>query len=227
VARTVIIFLALAFAAILPSNLDAQGQGKVQPGRQSADALARDLHVRYQSIRDYSADFIQSYRAGVLKTQTQQERGSVAIKKPGKMRWIYTHPSRKELVSDGVKLYWYVPEFKEVIESNVATQSSTPYLFLSGRGDIARDFVSSYTDTPVQGTLALKLVPRKSEPEYEYLVVALDPNTLQIRGLLTKDYQGGESAFTFSNIKENRGLSDGDFVFRRPSGVKVVTDGGR
>jgi outer membrane lipoprotein carrier protein len=227
VARTVIVFLTLAFAAILPSHLDAQAPAKAPPGRPSPDALARDLQVRYQSIRDYSADFVQSYRAGVLKTQTQQERGTVAIKKPGKMRWTYTNPSRKELVSDGVTLYWYVPEEKEVIESDVATQSSTPYLFLSGRGDIARDFVASYIDTPVQGTVALKLVPRKSEPEYEYLVVALDPTTLQIRGLLTKDYQGGESAFTFSNIKENRGLSDRDFAFRRPSGVKVVTDGGR
>ena len=151
----------------------------------------------------------------------------MAIKKPGKMRWTYTKPERKELVSDGVKLYWYVPEDKQVIERDVAAQASTPDLFLSGRGDIARDFTASYVDSPVQGTVALKLTPRRNEPEYEYLVVALDPGTLQIRGLLSKDHQGGESTFTFSNIRENRNLSDKDFTFRVPSGVKVVTDSGR
>jgi outer membrane lipoprotein carrier protein len=203
-----------------------QGTTKAAEAGKSPDALARELQARYQSIRDFSADFVQSYRAGVLKTQSQ-ERGTVAIKKPGKMRWTYTKPERKELVSDGVKLYWYVPEDKQVVERDVASQASTPDLFLSGRGDIARDFTASYAETPVQGAVALKLVPRKNEPEYQYLVVALDPGTLQIRALMTRDHQGGESTLTFSNMKENRGLSDKDFVFRRPAGVTVVTDDAR
>lgn len=203
-----------------------QGATKAAQAGKSPETLAMELQARYQSIRDFSADFVQSYRAGVLKTQSQ-ERGTVAIKKPGKMRWTYTKPERKELVSDGVKLYWYVAEDKQVVQRDVATQASTPDLFLSGRGDIARDFTASYAETPVQGTVALKLVPRKNEPEYQYLVVALDPGTLQIRALMTRDHQGGESTLTFSNMKENRGLSDRDFVFRPPSGVKVVTDDGR
>ena len=222
-ALRLIVLLALVHASTL--SLIAQSSPKATQTR-PPEALANELQTRYQSIRDFSADFVQSYRAGLLKTQSQ-ERGTMAIKKPGKMRWTYTKPERKELVSDGVKLYWYVPEDKQVVERDVATQASTPDLFLSGRGDIARDFAASYVDTPVQGTVALKLVPRKNEPEYEYLVVALDPNTLQIRGLLSRDHQGGESTFTFSNIKENRGLSDREFVFRVPSGVKVVTDAGR
>lgn len=227
-ARRLIAILALVLTATLQSVAGAaQSPAKGAPAQQqSADALARQLQARYQSIRDFSADFVQSYRAGVLKTQTQ-ERGTVAIKKPGKMRWVYMKPERKELVSDGVKMHWYVPEDKQVIERDVATQSSTPDLFLSGRGDIARDFTASYVDTPVQGTVALKLVPRQNEPEYEYLVVALDPGTLQIRALMTRDHQGGESTLTFSNMKENRGLADKDFVFRRPPGVKVVTDAAR
>ena len=220
-----IVLPALVFASTL-SVLGAQGASKAAQTQQPPDTLARELQARYQSIRDFSADFVQSYRAGVLKTQSQ-ELGTVAIKKPGKMRWTYTKPLRKELVSDGVKLYWYVPEDKQVIERDVSTQASTPDLFLSGRGDIARDFTASYADTTVQGTVALKLVPRKNEPEYQYLVVALDPRTLQIRALTTRDHQGGESTLTFSNMKENRGLSDRDFVFRRPSGVTVVTDDAR
>ncbi len=212
--------------ATFESVIAGQGATKAAQAGKLPETLATELQARYQSIRDFSADFVQSYRAGVLKTQSQ-ERGTVAIKKPGKMRWTYTKPERKELVSDGVKLYWYVAEDKQVVERDVATQASTPDLFLSGRGDIARDFTASYAETPVQGSVALKLVPRKNEPEYQHLVVALDPGTLQIRALVTRDHQGGESTLTFSNMKENRGLSDRDFVFRVPSGVKVVTDDGR
>ena len=214
--RSLLVLLALTVSAALPL---AQTQ-------RLPDALAKDLQARYQLIRDFSADFVQSYRAGVLKTQTR-ESGRVSVKKPGKMRWTYAKPERKELVSDGRRLYWYVPEDKQVIVRDATTQATTPDLFLSGRGDIARDFTASYVDPPIPGTLALKLVPRRSEPEYEYLVLALDPATLQIRALTTRDHQGGESTLTFTNMKENRGLSDNDFVFKVPGGVTVVTDAAR
>ena len=207
----------------MPVFLGAQGQPPAAQARKSPDVVARELQARYQSIRDFSADFVQSYRAGVLKTQTQ-ERGTVAIKKPGKMRWIYVKPERKELVSDGVKLYWYVPEDKQVVVRDVANQANTPDLFLSGRGDIARDFTPSLVDTVATATLSLKLVPKRKEAEYQYLVLGVDPATLQLRSLTTRDYQGGESTITFTNLKENRGLSDKDFEFRIPRGVKTVTD---
>jgi len=207
--------LTLLLIAIIMTAALPEGQAKQPP-----DALAKALQARYESVRDFSADFVQSYRAGVLKTQTR-ESGTVAVKKPGKMRWIYSKPERKELVSDGQKIYWYVPEDKQVDVREVATQASTPDLFLSGRGDIARDFTPSYAEATVPGTVALKLVPRRSEPEYQYLVVGLDPASLQIRTLTTRDHQGGDSTLTFTNIRENRGLSDKDFVFRVPSGVRV------
>jgi outer membrane lipoprotein carrier protein len=210
----------IAAIAALPALAVAQTQ------QQSPDALARALQARYQGIRDFSADFVQTYRGGVLKTQTQ-ERGTVAVKKPGKMRWVYTAPEKKELVSDGRKTYWYVPEDKQVLVNDVPdeNQASTPALFLSGKGDIVRDFTASYAEGAAAGTVALKLVPRRPEPEYEYLVVTLDPRLLQIRALTTRDRQGGESTLTFTNMKENRGLTDKDFVFRIPRGVDIVTDG--
>ena len=47
---------------------------------------------------------------------------------------------------------------------------------------------------------------------------------MQIRGLTTRDRQGGDSALTFSNLKENQGISDKEFAFRIPRGVDVITD---
>ena len=149
------------------------------------------------------------------------------VKKPGLMRWVYTAPERKEFVSDGRQVYSYIPGDRQVIVTPLPAgdEASTPALFLAGKGDIVRDFTASPADTPLAGATALKLTPRREEPEYEYLIVALDPATLQIRGLTTRDRQGGDSALSFSNLKENRGISDKEFAFRIPRGVDVITDG--
>ncbi len=193
--------------------------------RPAADALARSLEQRYQGIRDFSADFVHTYRGGVLRKELT-ERGTMAIKKPGMMLWSYTFPEKKTFVSDGRKMYSYIPQERQVIVSTVPQEDEapTPILFLAGKGNVTRDFTPGYADVDSPGRYALKLVPRRPESDYESLIVLLDPGTLQIRGLTTIDSQGGESAFLFNNLKENRGLSDKEFVFRIPRGVDVMTD---
>jgi outer membrane lipoprotein carrier protein len=214
-------FFAITLILAVPPSW-AAGQTRPAP-----ETLARSLEQRYDGVRDFAADFVHTYRGGVLRKQAT-ERGTVAIKKPGKMRWSYTTPEKKTFVSDGRKLYSYIPQDRQVIVSNVpaADEATTPVLFLAGKGDIARDFTASYVDTATgPGTWTLKLVPRRAEREYEWLVVVIDQKTLQIRALTTRDRQGGESTLTFSRMKENQGLSDKEFAFRIPRGVDVITDG--
>lgn len=195
---------------------------------QTPDALARALQKRYQGIRDFSADFVQNYRGGVLRTQDRAE-GTVVVKKPGRMRWTYVKPERNEFVSDGVKVYSYIPLDKQVFVSAVPpdNEATTPLLFLAGKGDIVKDFTPSAGEAAVPGTVAIKLTPRRTDPEFEFLVVSMDPRTLQIRGLSTVDQQGGQSTFVFTNLKENTGISDKLFEFRIPRGVDVINDGQR
>jgi outer membrane lipoprotein carrier protein len=186
--------------------------------------LARSLQAKYETIRDFSADFVHTYLGGALRKQVT-ERGTLLVKKPGKMRWTYTAPETKEFVSDGVKIYSYVPQDRQVIVSRVPPDdsASTPALFLAGKGNLTRDF--TVTDTQVAGappgTRAMKLVPKKGEPEYDSLTLVVD-DTLRIRMLVTTDAQGGRSTFTFNNLKENRGLTDKEFAFKIPRGVDVI-----
>ena len=107
--------------------------------------------------------------------------------------------------------------------------ASTPALFLTGKGDLTRDFTASSGEVPAgtaPGTTALKLVPRKAQPDYDWLVLLLDPASLTLRGMVTADAQGGTSVFTFSNLKENVGIPDKAFTFQIPRGVDVITDAG-
>jgi outer membrane lipoprotein carrier protein len=192
----------------------------------SANTLAATLQARYDTIRDFSADFVQTYRGGILRTQTS-EAGTVIVKKPGMMRWHYTTPETKEFVSDGERAYFYVPQDRQVLVNDLPPddQLGTPALFLAGKGNITEDYDADYAEPPGGGTTALRLTPRAGDPEYEYLVLTLDATTLQIRALAVRDLQGGESTIVFSNLQENQGLTDTSFVFRIPRNVDVVTNG--
>jgi outer membrane lipoprotein carrier protein len=192
----------------------------------TADAVARTLQQKYDRVVDFSADFVHSYRGGVLKQQAT-ERGRLLVKKPGKMRWEYTAPERKLFVSDGRKIYSYIPQDKQVIVSTMPqdAQAPTPALFLTGKGNITRDFTVAFdtiADAP-PGSVALKLTPRRREPEYESLTLVVDGRSMRLLMLITVDSQGGRSAFTFANLKENIGVADNQFVFQMPRNVDVVT----
>lgn len=197
----------------------------------SPPELAQALQRKYDTIKDFSADFVHVYQGGVLRKQLT-ERGRLLVKKPGKMRWEYSAPEEKLFVSDGVKIYSYLPQDKQVFVSSVPPddRASTPALFLAGKGNLTRDFTPSAGEVPPgspSGTRALKLVPKSAQRDYDWLVLVVDPSTFQIRGLVTMDGQGGTSTFSFTNLKENVGLADKTFAFKIPRGVDVVSTPGR
>jgi outer membrane lipoprotein carrier protein len=190
--------------------------------------LARAIQQKYDTVKDFSASFMHGYRGGVLRKEAS-ERGTVQIKKPGRMRWLYQSPERKEFVADGVRIYSYIPEDKQVIVAPVPDdqEATTPALFLSGHGNLTRDFAASYPDEPdpTPGTYSLLLTPHRREAEYDWLVLVVDRGTYRLRKLITADAQGGRSTFTFSDVRENIGIPDSAFRFTIPRGVDVVTNG--
>ena len=224
-ARRIVSTALVASSLVVLAGVHSRGAERTAP------ELARALQKKYDAIKDFSADFVHVYEGGVLKKQIT-ERGRLQVKKPGKMRWDYTAPGPKLFVSDGVMLYSYIPQEKQVFVTSVpqGDQATTPMLFLSGKGDLARDFTPSLVDPSPglpAGSQALKLVPRSPQRDYDWLILAVDPASLALRGLVTVDAQGGKSSFSFTNLKENVGLADKDFTFKIPRGVDVVTERAR
>jgi outer membrane lipoprotein carrier protein len=213
----------VAVAAMLAVSVGVQ----TRAADSTAAELAAALQRKYDGIKDFSADFKHVYEGGVLRKQIT-ERGHLLVKKPGKMRWDYAEPEPKQFVSDGLKMYSYIPQDKQVIVASVPPdeEAPTPTLFLAGKGNVTRDFTPSLVDAPAgmpAGSRALKLIPKSKQRDYDWLVLVLDPDSLAIRGLLTVDAQGGKSSFSFTNLKENVGLADKEFAFKIPRGVDVVT----
>lgn len=200
-----------------------------QPAAPDPAAFARAIQARYDRVRDFTADFTHTYTGGVLKKQVV-ERGTLQVKKPGRMRWRYTNPEEKLFVSDGHQIYSYVPADRQVIVSPMPAEdrATTAALFLTGKGDLARDFTAKPAPVPQgapAGSVAIELTPRQEQREYNTLTLAADPETHAIRMLIAADRQGGRSAFTFANVKENTGLADKVFEFSIPRGADVIRTG--
>lgn len=201
----------------------ASGQS-VQPA--DVTAFVQSLQRKYEATKDFTARFVHTYEGGALRRKST-ESGDVVVKKPGRMRWTYTKPEPKTFVSDGTRMYSYVPADKQVIVSKLPDDNdlSAPIMFLIGKGDLSRDFVPSWPDAAEvpAGTTAVRLTPKQRQPEYAWLMLAVDPRSLQLRAIRSLDGQGGTSTFTLSDMKENEGVSDSRFEFKIPRGTDVVT----
>src|SRR5688500_18018077 len=166
--------LAIAIAVTTP-RVDAspQAPGAAAAPAESAAALAARLQTRYDAIKDFTADFTQTYEGGVLRRKTT-ESGTLLVKKPGRMRWEYKIPEEKLFVADGRKLYAWVPADRQVTVSALPSGDApaTPVLFLLGRGQLVRDFAPSLPGA-IPGapadSVALALAPKTPVPEYDRL----------------------------------------------------------
>jgi len=210
----------LALAVVVPAG-----------AADNAAELAQSLQRKYDTIHDFSADFVQTYKGGVLR-KTVTERGHVLVKKPGKMRWDYTSPEKKLFVSDGIKLYSYVPADQQVRIDNVPKddRGGAPILFLAGKGNLTRDFTASLGEVPAGSppeSVALKLVPKTAQPDYDWLLLVVDRQSLTLRALVTMDAEGGQSSIAFAKLKENVNPADKEFAFNIPRGADVINESSR
>ena len=199
-------------------------------------------------VHDVRADFSQESHIAALD-RSQRGRGTVSFRfEPGDSRrapvamfnWQYQEPSKQEIVSDGRTMWVYLPESRQVIESDLTLASRggavNPATFLAGFGNLSRDFFITYAspDTDSAGNYILELRPRESSPLMRNLQIVVDRDAAQARASGTKrvyfpilsttvtDPSDNRTVIKFSNIQVNRGLSRSDFRFIPPPGVEVV-----
>lgn len=202
-------------AAVLSTAVGAAGQTP------SAADLAARVQAHYAQVRDFTASFTLTQSSALLPRPTT-ERGSVKVKKPGRMRWLYT-ADKKEFVADGSMLYSFFPRDKYVNVNPLpkGEDGSTALLFLTGRGDLARDFTATLEGDQPAAEWRLNLKPKARQTDFTALALEVDRATLALRGITVVDDQGGTSKFRFEGLKENVGLADREFEFKIPPGVEV------
>ena len=203
-------------------------------------------------IQDFTADFSQeSHIASIDRTQHGQ--GIVSFKflaaagdesSIAKFRWEYRKPSVQEIISDGHIMWVYIPENRQVIESDIsqmnAQQGQNPITFLSGLGNLSRDFVINWAaeKTDQTGDYLLLLKPREESQLIQQIEVVVSHEAVTewqeqqktgkafpIRITQVTDPTGNRTTIEFHDVQVNQHLADKLFSFERPEGVELVNPG--
>jgi outer membrane lipoprotein carrier protein len=209
----------LALAAVLAS-------GAVAIAAPTLDETVAALEQAQRRVTDLKAPFQQSAHNKMLN-QTIDARGTLYLKKPGRLRWEYQTPTPQEIVSDGTRLWIYTPELKQVnVSAAPAALAGPAGSFLQGLGQVREHFDVRFLNpaqpTDTAGLVVLDLAPKRPQPLLARLIIALDPRNWLVRQATIHDEVGNTVTVRFGDTVVNSGLSDGLFVFVPPPGVAVV-----
>jgi outer membrane lipoprotein carrier protein len=190
------------------------------------DEAVNALEQAQRRVTDLKAPFRQAALNKALN-QTVEARGTLYLKKPGRLRWEYQTPTPQEIVSDGTRLWIYTPELKQVnVSAAPAALVGPAGSFLQGLGQVREHFDPRFLNpaqaTDADGLVVLDLVPKRPQPLMTRLIVSVDPRTWLVRQAVIHDELGNTVTVRFGDTVVNSGLSDSLFVFVPPPGVAVV-----
>jgi outer membrane lipoprotein carrier protein len=190
------------------------------------DEAVSALEQAQRKVTDLKATFRQTAVNKALN-QTIEARGTLYLKKPGRLRWEYQTPTPQEIVSDGTRLWIYTPELKQVnVSAAPAALVGPAGSFLQGLGQVREHFDPRFLNPaqPVdaEGLVVLDLAPKRPQPLLARLIVSVDPRTWLVRQAIVHDELGNTVTVRFGDTVVNSGLSDSLFVFVPPPGVAVV-----
>ncbi len=196
--------------------------------------IVEKIQKTYNDIKDFKADFLQESTNKALK-YTITDTGVVYFKKPGKMRWDYIKKVGgkdillQKIVNDGEKIYFYNPGDNQVMVDDLKNivPSRAPASFLSGMGNIKRDFdvVENYykSEERTSDLYYLELMPKEKIKGVSKIFIAVDKEKYLVRETITVDPFENTTKIIFSNIERNKSIPDEVFKFQIPKGVNVVT----
>jgi outer membrane lipoprotein carrier protein len=190
------------------------------------DEAVQRLETTYQGLRDLKADFRQT-AVNRTMNQTTEAKGTLYLKKPGKLRWEFVTPTPQEIVSDGQKLWVYTPALKQVNVTAAPQALAGPAgSFLQGLGQLREQFEVRFLNpaqpADAEGLVVLNLTPKTPQPLLARLVLSVDPRSWLVRKAVLYDELGNEVRLAFLDVAVNAGLPDRLFVFTPPPGAVVV-----
>ncbi len=191
----------------------------------TGQGVLNEIQNRYEKTNDFEANFIQEYIGKVMR-QPNKGEGKVYFKKKGMMRWDYNVPNQK-LISDGHTLWYYQPEEKQVLISDVSRvlKEKTPLAFLAGEGNLGRDFKLLNLNESVsqkEDNYVVELAPKEPLATLSKLILTVDKKSYTVLQADVFDGLGNVTRTRFIEIKTNVGLSNSFFHFTIPPGTEII-----
>ena len=193
-----------------------------KPAALSIDDILKRLESRY-AAPGFTARFFQTSTLKAMDI-TETASGSMTVKRPGMMHWVYEKPDKQVIVTDGKQLWIYRPA------DNQVTVGSAPTFFGDGKGasflsniqSVRKSFHVTLEKMNASQEYVLKMVPIDKTYDLSSVLLIVTNDTFDIVEVVTYNSYGDETHIELSNIQMEQNLDDAQFKFVIPQGVEVV-----
>lgn len=214
--------LALALSLALPTLAAAQDEV-------TAEVVAARVQTFYDSTPAVRVRFQQHYWSSAYR-RTTTSRGSLSISRPGRIRFDYTLPNGKVVVSDGTSFTYYEPgEEGEPGQywRGSADGTSSGLGFLTGTARLDRDYrlrLREHSRGAPEHTDELELTPRRADPHVQRIVLFVS-NAAGTEGVVMRvsiqDHEGNWNRFDFSGF-DFAAIGAGTFDYAPPDDAREI-----
>jgi len=186
----------------------------------TAASLAKTVDTHYNHLQSLQAHYTERYQGMGLD---RSETGTLTLKKPGRMRWVYDSPAGKLFLLDGHSAITYTPGDAQAtrIPEKQLDDLRSPLRFLLGHTELAKE-LDNLTLTPAStGLYTLSGTPKGMQQRLHSLALTVD-TAGQIQTMRIEDTDGATTTFTFTDMHENIPTTDADFTFTPPPGIPIL-----
>jgi len=186
----------------------------------SVKELARRVDERYNALQSLKAGFTETYEGiGIKRT----ESGTLLLRKPGRMKWVYDSPPGKVFLLDGKYAWFYTRGDAQVqrLPAKELNDLRSPLRFLLGHTELEKELNGLTAAPAVGGEFTLTGQP-KGEGERVRRVMLTVTSTGAITAITIEETDGALTRFTFTDEEPNAAIPAATFRFKPPPGVPVV-----
>ena len=217
------VVLALVLLVAGPFPVRAQGLQEV------LDAV----RGRYRGLTDLTADYTRTTRSPAMDplfkaASSHTASGRLWFKTPRLLRMEQARPRLETLVTNGVTVWWYIPEEQEVQKfagAELFAELKPMIDFLGGLDRLSESFVVALS-TPKEGgsssEYVLDLAPKTQGVGPQRITVRFAARDLTLLGFRFTSVLGETTDFILTGVKLDQKVPAGRFTFHPPSGTRVV-----
>jgi outer membrane lipoprotein carrier protein len=185
--------------------------------------LLKGVEARYNKAKTLQVSFKEEYTPPGKGRRV--ESGILMLRKPGKMRWLYSQPPGKVFVSDGKLLWLYTPDENRVekMKFKETDDLRAPLAFLLGKLNFEKEFSNIQSRREGDGW-RITADPKTDNLPYSAVEFAVAPDS-HIREVKVTGYDRSVLHFTFDQERVDPPLDNKLFTFQPPKGAEVVEAG--
>ena len=175
------------------------------------------IQNKYSEIHDIQGVFYQTSHLKDLD-RTEKYSGKFYIKKPSRLKWIYSTPRDEEVLIRQNEVWFYKKSEKQVVKSRFSKEaySQVPIAMLESLGNLEADYEIKMTAEDT-----LELVPRQRMGFIKSLLLVTGSEDFPIKSLAIFDLYGNSNIIDLKDVKINPGLEDSFFIFKMPPGAEL------